>query len=65
MLGCIDPVLTIAAASSLSRSPFLTPFAQRQEASAAHAPFRGEMSDQVLYPLNPSPTLTSWSCSTL
>ena len=47
MLGCIDPVLTIAAASSLSRSPFLAPFAQRQEAAAAHAPFRGEMSDQL------------------
>ena len=47
MLGCIDPVLTIAAASSLSRPPFLAPFDKRQEAAAAHAPFRGEMSDQL------------------
>ena len=47
MLGCIDPVLTIAAASSLSRPLFLAPFDKRQEAAAAHAPFRGEMSDQL------------------
>ena len=47
MLGCIDPVLTIAAASSLSRPPFLTPFDKRQEANAAHAPFRGEMWDPL------------------
>ena len=30
LLGCIDPMLTIAAALSTCRSPFLTPFEQRQ-----------------------------------
>ena len=30
LLGCIDPMLTIAAALSTRRSPFLTPFEQRQ-----------------------------------
>ena len=47
MLGCVDPVLTIAAAMSLQRSPFLSPFEQRKEAERARAPFLTEMSDQL------------------
>ena len=31
MLGCIDPVLTIAAASSLSRPPFLESLGEKRE----------------------------------
>ena len=31
LLGCVDPVLTIAAAMSLSRPPFLSPMEQRAE----------------------------------
>lgn len=47
LLGCIDPALTIAAAMSLARSPFLSPFDRRREAEAARLPFTGEMSDQI------------------
>ena len=32
LLGCVDPALTIAAAMSLARSPFLSPFDKRAEA---------------------------------
>ncbi|EOD16021.1 hypothetical protein EMIHUDRAFT_421878 [Emiliania huxleyi CCMP1516] len=49
LLGCIDPVLTIAAALSTRRSPFLTPFEQRQAADAARKPFTGEHSDHLAY----------------
>ena len=47
LLGCIDPALTIAAAMSLSRSPFLTPSDKRQEANAARADFVRERSDHM------------------
>lgn len=47
LLGCVDPVLTIAAAMSLSRPPFLSPMEQRSEANAARAHFCTEKSDQL------------------
>jgi ATP-dependent RNA helicase DHX36 len=47
LLGCIDPALTIAAAMSLSRSPFLTPHERRQEAATARADFVRDRSDHL------------------
>jgi ATP-dependent RNA helicase DHX57 len=47
LLGCVDPVLTIAAAMSLSRPPFLSPMEQRAEANAARAYLCTEKSDQL------------------
>ena len=49
MLRCIDPVLTIAAAMS-SKSPFISPMEERQEANAAHAVFaaRSYKSDHLM-----------------
>lgn len=47
LLGCIDPALTIAAAMSLSRSPFVTPMDKRAEANEARAIFSREKSDQM------------------
>ena len=47
LLGCVDPALTIAATMSTDRSPFLSPFDQRQAADNAHKLFRTENSDQL------------------
>ena len=47
LLGCVDPVLTIAAAISISRHPFLSPVEQRSEAQAARAHLRTEKSDHL------------------
>ena len=47
ILGCIEPALTMAAAMSLSRSPFLSPMERRQEAQQAHARFATERSDHM------------------
>ena len=40
LLGCIAPVITIAAAMSLARSPFLSPHEQRQQALMRQAEMR-------------------------
>ena len=47
LLGCLEPALTIAAAMSLSRSPFLSPMDRRQEAQQARKPFCTERSDHM------------------
>ena len=47
LLGCYEPALTLAAAMSLARPPFLTPMDRRQEAHAARAGFCKERSDHV------------------
>ena len=47
LLGCYEPALTLAAAMSLARSPFLSPMDKRQEAQAARAPFCKERSDHM------------------
>ena len=47
LLGCVDPILTIAAAMALSRHPFLSPADRRQEANAARKHLCTEMSDQL------------------
>ena len=48
LLGCLDPVLTVAATMS-SRSPFLAPLEQRQAADEAKKQFvpKGERSDHL------------------
>ncbi|CAJ1935709.1 unnamed protein product [Cylindrotheca closterium] len=46
LLGCTDPALTIAASMS-ARSPFLSPFDQRDAADAARAKFAAECSDHL------------------
>eukprot|EP00300_Choanocystis_sp_HF-7_P022430 c21694_g1_i1.p1 GENE.c21694_g1_i1~~c21694_g1_i1.p1 ORF type:complete len:362 (+),score=72.31 c21694_g1_i1:159-1244(+) len=46
MFGCIEPVLTIAAALG-EKSPFLCPFEARDEANAAHAKFAASRSDLI------------------
>jgi ATP-dependent RNA helicase DHX57 len=45
MLGCIDPVLTIAAALSY-RSPFIAPFDKRKEADESKRKFSREVMEQ-------------------
>jgi len=46
LFGCTDPALTIAASMS-ARSPFLSPFDQRDEADAARAKFSADCSDHL------------------
>ncbi|KAL3944482.1 MAG: hypothetical protein SGBAC_001459 [Bacillariaceae sp.] len=46
LFGCTDPALTIAA-SMAARSPFLSPFDQRDQADAARAKFAAECSDHL------------------
>lgn len=45
LFHCLDPVLTIAAGLSGTKSPFLTPLGKEQEARAAHAKFEVRQSD--------------------
>ena len=47
LLGCLEPALTIAAAMSLSRSPFLSPADRRAEAQQARSKFATERSDHM------------------
>lgn len=46
LLGCVDPALTIAASMS-SRSPFVSPFDQREAADEARKTFAVEGSDHL------------------
>ena len=46
ILGCLDPVLTVAAAIS-SRSPFVSPLERREAADAAKRGFAREQSDHL------------------
>lgn len=46
LLGCVDPAMTIAAGMS-ARSPFLSPFDQREEADEARRNFAVEGSDHL------------------
>ena len=46
ILGCLDPVLTLAAAIS-SRSPFVSPLERRDAADAAKRGFAREQSDHL------------------
>jgi hypothetical protein len=45
LFHCLDPVLTVAAGLSGTKSPFLTPLGKEQEARAAHAKFEVRQSD--------------------
>eukprot|EP00798_Chlamydomonas_sp_ICE-L_P028045 gene28045-31147_t len=47
MLGCLDPITTIAAAMTL-RSPFVSPLEKRDEADAAKASFGKPMQSDLL-----------------
>lgn len=46
LFGCLDPCLTVAASMS-ARSPFLSPFDQRDEADAARKKFAVDYSDHL------------------
>eukprot|EP00980_Cylindrotheca_fusiformis_P031466 scaffold26431_cov122-Cylindrotheca_fusiformis.AAC.1 len=46
LFGCCDPALTVAASMS-SRSPFMSPFDQRDEADAARKKFAVDCSDHL------------------
>jgi ATP-dependent RNA helicase DHX29 len=45
LFRCLDPILTIAAALSCSKSPFMTPIGREQEARHAHSKFEIRQSD--------------------
>ncbi len=45
LFHCLDPVLTVAAGLSGTKSPFMTPLGKEQEAKAAHARFEVRQSD--------------------
>ena len=46
MLGCVGPMLTIAAALA-TRSPFVSPLDKRDAAATAHKAFAEERSDHL------------------
>jgi ATP-dependent RNA helicase DHX36 len=51
MFGCVDPLLTLAASMS-ARSPFISPFEQREQADEARRKFSAESSSDHLTILN-------------
>lgn len=57
MFGCVDPLLTLAASMS-ARSPFVTPFDQREPADEARRKFSADSSSDHLTILN---AFNQWS----
>ncbi|KAG7344957.1 ATP-dependent helicase HrpA [Nitzschia inconspicua] len=51
MLGCVDPLMTLAASMS-ARSPFVSPFSQREQADEARRKFSDETGSDHLTILN-------------